>query len=83
MAEEITYFSDRPPQNGNGRNYMDRAKEAVGRLKSKKLNALLPSRAESRNSNITKTHGQAIAVPSQASRPTSALVLNGNGPLPR
>lgn len=39
MTEEITHVSDRPPQNGDGHDYSDKAKKALGWLKGKSSDA--------------------------------------------
>jgi hypothetical protein len=40
MTEDITSVSDRPPQNGDGHNYSDKAKEALVWFKGKGSDAL-------------------------------------------
>jgi uncharacterized protein YaaW (UPF0174 family) len=82
MTEEITYVSDRPPQNGNGHNYSDKTREVVKWLKSKRSDALMPSCPESRNSNLTKSHAKTVAVTCPAPDATSALIPSGTESLP-
>jgi uncharacterized protein YaaW (UPF0174 family) len=93
MAGEITHTPDKASDNNGGSDYSAKLKEgsewlaakskdALKLLKGSGSDALRSARQELGQPNLIKSQGQAVTSPAPAALPISALVSNGNGPLP-